>query len=447
MKSQLAFILSSKQRIAFLIIALILLLSVVYLNFFYEEKPPEFTKVEFSEMETVEEILNLKKFDPNELSEEEWVNLGFSEKQVATIIKYKDIVGGEFTSKAQLKKCYAISPEKYAQLESFILLPETAPSNKTFFANHYEKRTLKIQGKFNPDTKTQSDWMQMGFSEKQAAGIIKYKSYLGGSFISKEKFKECYMISDENYAKLSPYLILPNLTPADFNPYKKSFPSENVVTKINYQNFDPNDLDLNDWQKLGFSEKQAQGILNYKEKILRGRFKTLEEISKCYMISAEKFEELKPYIQLPQETNSTATFVNYKEDKPKETPDFSKIDLNKITFKQLQEFGFEDKAAGSFVGFRKKLGGFVSKTQIMETYNLDKNLTQKLLESAPLNNLDIDKYSLSDAPEAWLKSHPYFSYNADKIIFFRISEPDEKKIFKKLNLKPDQIDKMKLYLK
>ena len=47
-----------------------------------------------------------------------------------------------------------------------------------------------VSRKFNPDLYSESDWQNMGFSEKQAAAIVKYKNYLGGSFVSKEKFKE-----------------------------------------------------------------------------------------------------------------------------------------------------------------------------------------------------------------------------------------------------------------
>ena len=64
-----------------------------------------------------------------------------------------------------------------------------------------------------------------------------------------------------------------------------------------------------------------------------------------------------------------------------------------------------------------------------------------------LSSSNVEKHSLRDAPESWLKNHPYFSSFADKIIFYRISENDEKKIFKKLNLKPEQMEHMKLYLK
>lgn len=446
MKSRLAYNLSSKQRWSLIVSTLLLISAVVYLNFFRKETIPTFTKVEFSEQEIKEtEVLNLQDFNPNTLSANGWQNLGFSEKQVATILKYKDIVGGEFTSKAQLKKCYAISPEKYEQIESYILLPETKPSNKTFFTNNYSKKELNIPGKFNPDSYSLQNWINLGFSEKQSEGILKYKNYLGGSFVSKEKFKECFMISDENYAKLSPYLILPEKTPDSFNPYQK--PAIKEKANIAYENFDPNLLNLDNWMKLGFSEKQAQNILNYKERNLRGSFKTLEDIARCYMISAEKFEQLKPFIQLNPENFSKKVPVNINEEKPTEKTDFSKTDLNRINYQQLQEYGFEDKAAASFVGFRKKLTGFVNKNQILETYNLDQNLTQKLINESMLSSSNVEKHSLRDAPESWLKNHPYFSSFADKIIFYRISENDEKKILKKLNLKPEQMEHMKLYLK
>lgn len=105
--------------------------------------------------------------------------------------------------------------------------------------------------------------------------------------------------------------------------------------------FDPNTLTTQEWKDLGFSERQVQGILNYKEKILKGSFKTLTDFQKCYMISAEKFEELKPWIRITQPV--TTSFSSQ----------ITELDLNTISFRQLRDFGFEDKAAASLLGFRK----------------------------------------------------------------------------------------------
>ncbi|WP_228372395.1 hypothetical protein [Chryseobacterium daeguense] len=74
-------------------------------------------------------------------------------------------------------------------------------------------------------------------------------------------------------------------------------------------------------------------------------------------------------------------------------------------------------------------------------------LVKKLLAIAPLNTSNVPKYNLVDAPEEWLKNHPYFKYSADKIIFYRLSEKDEKKIWKLLKVKPEYEARMKLYLK
>jgi len=391
-------------------------------------------------------IESLSEFDPNDLDKNQWQKLGFSEKQTATILKYKKIVGGKFLSKEQLKKCYAISEEKYSQLNSFILLPETnleAKSGNSGFKS-YEKKSLNITRKFNPDQLSESDWKNMGFSEKQAAAILKYKNYLGGSFVSKEKFKECFIINEENYAKLEPYLILPAKTPANFNAYTGK--SNSFKSKVPQTSFDPNTLNVQGWIALGFSEKQANVIVNYRDRNLKGSFKSLDDIKNCFVISAEKFEELKPFIRL----NASTMAKNSDDKKPKpkqEKTDFSKTDMNSITFKQLLEFGLDEKSAGSMIGFRKKLGGFMTKEQILETYNIDKELVQKLLSIAPLDNSKVERHTLVDAPEEWLKNHPYFKYSADKIIYYRISNPDDKKIWKLLKTKPEYEARMRLYVK
>ncbi|KYH08065.1 hypothetical protein A1704_05205 [Chryseobacterium cucumeris] len=412
------------QKLALMVTLLTVLLA--YQKYTSREKEP-FPEVTFIKDSS---IRDLSDFDPNILDKEQWLKLGFSDKQAATILKYKDMVGGKFTSKEQLKKCYAISEEKFSELASFILLPEAAEKGDSKRFTPYGKKGIMISAKFNPDRFSVHDWLKMGFSEKQAEAIIKYRNYLGGSFISKEKFKECFIISPENYSKIAPYLLLPENTPENFRNFAKD---NTVKPRIQYHIFDPNQLDLEGWKTLGFSEKQAIIILNYRDRNLRGSFKSLEDLQKCFVISAEKFQEMKPYIKI--------------QEKQQEKTDFSKTDLNTITFKQLIEFGLDERSAGSIIGFRKKLGGFMNKQQILTTYNIDQDLVQKLISIAPLIISNVPRYSLVEAPEEWLKNHPYFKYSAEKIIFYRISNPDDKKIWKLLKLKLEYEERMKLYIK
>ena len=195
-----------------------------------------------------------------------------------------------------------------------------------------------------------------------------------------------------------------------------------------------------------FSEKQAATILKYKTKILKGNFQSVEDLQKCFVISEEKFNELKPYVLIENKTVSENNIPENTENEKVTKTDFSKTEINSITFQQLKEFGFDEKAAGSFIGFRNKLGGFVNKNQVLETYNIDKDLMEKLLEISSFKTNDVKKYTLSGAPENWLRNHPYFKYYADKIIFYRTTYPNDKKILKFLHLKPETEARMKLYL-
>lgn len=402
-------------------------------------------KVDFSKVHFIVSnpgVLQLTAFNPNDLDEKQWQNLGFTEKQTATILHYKKIVGGKFLSKEQFKKCFAVSAEKFSELEPYLVLPENNSNAKNIRFSNFEKKAITVSRRFNPDLYAVNDWVKLGFSERQAEAIVKYKNYLGGSFVSKEKFKECFIISEENYKKLSVYLILPEKTPAGFSRYTKK-----SSTKISYHPFDPNLLDEDGWKSIGFSDKQAQAIVNYRDRNLKGSFKNIEDIQKCFVISAQKIEELKPFIRLNPTSIADRQNNIQPEPKQQEKTDFSKVDLNAITFRQLLEFGFDEKAAGSVIGFRKKLGGFMNKEQILTTYNIDIPLMQKLLSTAQLNTSNVARYTIYEASEEWLKNHPYFKYSADKIIFYRLSEKDEKKLWKLLKIKPEYEAKMKLYLK
>lgn len=440
MNPKLPFQIRKRQLLSLAIFGILIILSQVAFSYYKKNQHYEKPVITFIS-ESKPEII-LTEFNPNELDENQWKNLGFSEKQVKTILKYKEVVGGNFSSKEQFKKCYAVSPEKYEQLKNYVLLPETKAEakNQNFTYKTFEKKKLNIRGKFNPDNYSQKDWENLGFSEKQAGAILKYKNYLGGSFISKEKLKECFIINDEQFSQMSPYLILQDKTPENLaNKFDKK--KEKETFKIN-QYFDPNQLNPEQWKALGFSEKQANVIVNYRDRNLRGSFKSLEDIQKCFVISAEKFEEMKPWIKLS--TPEKSKQIEEKQTVAEKT-DFTKINLNQITFKQLQEFGFTEKDAAGILAFRKKLGGFINKNQLLETYEIDRAMGERLIYAAKLDNSNVQKYTLANAPEDWLKKHPYFRYSADRIIYYRITNPEDKKIWKFLKLKPEYEEKMRLY--
>lgn len=295
---------------------------------------------------------SLKPFNPNDLSLEGWMSLGFSERQAEVIIKYKEIVGGEFTSKEQIKKCYVIDEEKYRELSPFILLPTQSKSN---FVDYTFSKTKVVYKNFNPNDLPQQGWEKLGFSPKQAETIMKYKQIIGGKFTSKEQIRKCFVIDDEKYAEMKAYILLPEKSKED-----EKLSSKQIGKNIQYIKFNPNNYSEKDWQKLGFSSKQAISILKYKT-ILGGQFKTKEQIKKCYIISDEKYQEMEPYIDLP-------TNVEYKAELPKVE---SKIVENKVEKIELTEkfnpnnlnhedwikLGFTEQQVNTILKFKRSLGG------------------------------------------------------------------------------------------
>src|SRR5271166_2785524 len=62
-------------------------------------------------------------FNPNNLTVQQWQQLGLSEHQ-ANVIKHYEAKGGKFYSKEDVKKIYAITDDDYKRLEPYIKIQE-----------------------------------------------------------------------------------------------------------------------------------------------------------------------------------------------------------------------------------------------------------------------------------------------------------------------------------
>lgn len=236
----------------------------------------------------------LQKFDPNQLNEKEWMNLGFSAKQAAVILKYKKSLGGSFSSKQEISRCFVISQDKFEELSPYILLSEFSSGNSNLnnYVNHNSSKKKINYRKFNPNDYSEKDWIAVGFSEKQALTILKYKRSLGGEFTSLEQIENCFVISEEKFREMKPYMILSVKEPA---PEIEKTSVTQHPKSIKLEKFNPNEYSREQWMELGFTEKQVNTIINYKRS-LGGKFKDGATLKKCYSISEEKFAEIEPYL-------------------------------------------------------------------------------------------------------------------------------------------------------
>ena len=240
--------------------------------------------------------VDLEKFNPNELDKSGWIELGFSPKQVAVILKYKRSLGGDFSSKQEIKECFVINEDKFDELAPYILLPEFSSRNSNSnhdHSNYSNKKKINYR-KFNPNEYSQEDWISIGFSEKQALTILKYKKSLGGNFTSFGQIEKCFVISEEKFQEIKPYMVI-STNPSNSIEIKESTPPIQHPASIKIQKFNPNEYSKEQWMELGFTAKQVNTIMNYKHS-LGGKFKDAATLKKCYSISEEKFTELEPFL-------------------------------------------------------------------------------------------------------------------------------------------------------
>jgi len=418
-----------KQFIGFIILGIIFIIFKLFFHFTISSKKNTIKYEDIELITTNKSNFIMENFNPNDLDFDGWKKLGFSDKQVKNILNYKEkVYNGNFTSKDEISKCFAISKEEFNKISPYILLPDKIEKLVINNKNFKTKKKLNINKKFNPNDLTAEEWVKIGFSRSQSESILKYKKFLGGVFQSKEQFRKCFVIDEDKYKQLLPFLIF-----TDKNQKKE----QKISPKIT-EYFDPNKLDKLGWQTLGFSEKQAKSILNYKEKVLKGKFSSISDIKNAYTISSKKFQEISPWIKFEDKIISDTT--NYQKNT-------QTIELNSISFAELNKYGFDEKTSANFINFRKKLGGFMKKNQIIEVYSIDKNLAQKLINESELNTEKVAKIDILLANENTLRNHPYFRKFSDKIVFYRISYTNKEKLIKKLNIPQNDWENLKLYLK
>lgn len=153
-------------------------------------------------------------FNPNTLTEDEWKQIGLTDRQIRNIMNYQ-AKGGKFYSKSDLAKLYTISEEDFAQLEPFIVLPEISrgmnnkasekkQENQQFEEKPKpEKKPIPIVDLNTVDSTTLVELPQIG--PYMALRIIEFRDKLGG-FIDKEQLRDVKGMDSARFATIQPYI-------------------------------------------------------------------------------------------------------------------------------------------------------------------------------------------------------------------------------------------------
>lgn len=225
--------------------------------------------------------VNPEPFDPNKLDEEGWRNLGFSDKQIAGILKFKEKNGG-FKSKADLKKLYAMSKEMYARIEPFVLLPDTHE-----YASHadYAHNT-------NPDPQAKAQALRISSPviELNSADTTELKKIRGfGSFTAKKIV--AYRERLGGFRDVSQLLEVWPIRPGLLDSVQTNIRLDTSLTeKMNINTVDLERLRKHPYITTG----QAKALIAFRDK--HGSFREITDIKKCVLIDEVTFARLKPYL-------------------------------------------------------------------------------------------------------------------------------------------------------
>lgn len=179
---------------------------------------------------------------------------------------------------------------------------------------------------------------------------------------------------------------------------------EEVVEKYarrSYESFpfDPNTATLEDLQRLGFSLKQAQSILNYRQ--AGGRFHRPSDFAKSFVVADSVYRRLESFIRIPS------------------------LDINaadSTAFDQLPGIG--PYYAAKMVEYREELQGYSFPEQLLDIWNFGQERLDGLIDLIEVG--DSAPYPLWTLSEEELQEHPYLDrHSAHAIILFRENSPKE----------------------
>jgi len=209
-------------------------------------------------------------FCPDTMNIKDWIRLGFSEKQASQIEKYQS-KGGKFLKKEDFQKMYCVSEETYGILAPYIHISIVEKKKEKWENSNF---TVKYTNKLELNEMDSIDLLKIpGIGEKIAAQIISYRTKLGG-FIRIDQLKEVFLIDEERFAKIEPYLYV----------------NAANITKINV-----NEATISMLVKHPYIDYYlAKSIVNQRDK--KGKYTSLAEMKKTLLIYDELYQKITPYL-------------------------------------------------------------------------------------------------------------------------------------------------------
>ena len=201
----------SKQNIRGIIYVMAIIV-VIALSAYFATPRRALTLAESGEKATTEKHYSLFFFDPNTVTYDELLLLGFDKRTAVGIVKYRT-AGKVFGIAEELALCYGVTDEMFARLRPYIKIGTkyaTKPSKRNYDSlrsSRPQRFSPRPFEKFGIDTVGVEYLRLIGFSTRQAEALIEYRKRGGGIF-SMNELRDCYAVSEEMADSLAHFVIL-----------------------------------------------------------------------------------------------------------------------------------------------------------------------------------------------------------------------------------------------
>jgi competence ComEA-like helix-hairpin-helix protein len=204
-------------------------------------------------------------FDPNKATNDEFMRLGLSGKQIATIRKYQN-KGGAYKNKEGFFRMWGLSEEQKRFLADFVVIGNTQ-------STPVEMKSSVPDLLIDLNTADSTDLKQLpGIGEKLSKRIVKYRDLLGG-FYSVKQLREVYGLNEQTILKIE---------------NKVTFD----ITKIRKLNV--NFADMNELSRHPYLQKKlAAQIIKFRTK--NGSIRDLAVLRDSMILNIDEYDRLKAY--------------------------------------------------------------------------------------------------------------------------------------------------------
>lgn len=214
--------------------------------------------------------------------------------------------------------------------------------------------------------------------------------------------------------------------------------------KVPKHKFDPNTYSQKDWEALGLSSKQAAVVIKFCQ---RGIYSN-DQLQKIFVIPEKLYMLIKDSTFYPSRINN---FTNSTAEKTDPVEKLVLVDVNRASLDELDKIpGIGSFYAKNILNYRVKLGGFVSKEQLLEVWKMDPAKYSEIERFIYVDVRQIEKININEVSVEVLRKHPYMNWNiANSIVKMR----NQKKTFQSIDelkesvlIDQELFEKLKPYL-